>query len=75
MTVDLGAPAPDCHSCLTSNILADGRRAAGVLYLGHYLYRRVISERDVLRCHDGQVTYRWRDAKSGKPATQPPPHA
>ena len=30
----------------------------------------MISERDILRCTDGQVTYRWRDAKSGKPASR-----
>jgi hypothetical protein len=38
---------------------------AGVLaYLGRYLYRGVIQERDILRCDDTGVTYRWRDSKT-----------
>lgn len=38
---------------------------AGVLaYLGRYLYRGVIQERDILRCDAAGVTYRWRDSKT-----------
>lgn len=48
--------------------VGDGQQA--LRYLGRYLYRGVISERDILRCQDGCVTYRWRDAKSGRPATR-----
>lgn len=48
--------------------VGDGQEA--LKYLGRYLYRGIISERDILRCEDGRVTYRWRDAKSGKPATR-----
>jgi len=35
-------------------------------YLGRYLYRGVIQERDILRCDDSGVTYRWRDSKTHK---------
>lgn len=35
-------------------------------YLGRYLYRGVIREADILECRDGQVTFRYRDANSGK---------
>lgn len=35
-----------------------------LVYLGRYLYRGVIQERDILRCENGQVTYRWRDSKT-----------
>ena len=35
-------------------------------YLGRYLYRGVIQEKDILRCERGQVTYRWRDSKTQK---------
>ena len=38
------------------------------VYLGRYLYRGVIQEKDILRCQDAQVTYRWRDSKTGKSA-------
>jgi hypothetical protein len=53
--------------------VGDGQ--AALRYLGRYLYRGVISERDILRCKDGLVTFRYRDAKSGKPATRTLPGA
>lgn len=37
---------------------------AAVVYLGRYLYRGVIQERDILRCDDTGVTYQWRHSKS-----------
>lgn len=37
-----------------------------MVYLGRYLYRGVVQERDIVRCDDHGVTYRWRDGKSGK---------
>ena len=33
-------------------------------------YRGVIQERDILRCENGCVTYRWRDSKTGKMASR-----
>ena len=33
-------------------------------YLGRYLYRGVISEKDILRCENGQVIFRYRDSKT-----------
>ena len=50
----------DCKS------VGDGQKA--LVYLGRYLYRGVIQERDILRCENGQVTYRWRDSKTKRPA-------
>jgi hypothetical protein len=38
---------------------------AAVVYLGRYLYRGVIQERDTLRCGDDGVTYQWRESKTG----------
>jgi len=70
----LGLPADlppawvvDCKS------VGDGQ--AVLRYLGRYLYRGVIQERDILHCKNGLVTYRWRDAKSGKSATRTLPGA
>ena len=37
-----------------------------MVYLGRYLYRGVIQERDIVRCDAQSVSYRWRDAKTGK---------
>ena len=48
----------DCKS------VGSGHKA--LVYLGRYLYRGVIQERDILRCERGQVTYRWRDSKTKK---------
>jgi hypothetical protein len=36
------------------------------IYLGRYLYRGVIQEKDIVRCEGGHVTYRWRDSKTKK---------
>ena len=69
---ELGLPLPpdlpvqwvvDCKS------VGNGEAALvylGRYYLGRYLYRGVIQERDILRCERGQVTYRWRDSKTKK---------
>ena len=44
--------------------MGNGERA--LIYLGRYLYRGVIQERDILRCAQGQVTFRYRDSGTGK---------
>ena len=44
--------------------------AAALVYLGRYLYRGVIQERDILRCEGQQVTYQWRDSRTGKKQTR-----
>jgi len=43
-----------------------GNGAKALVYLGRYLYRGVIQERDILRSVDGQVTFRYRDSATGK---------
>ena len=43
-----------------------GNGEKALVYLGRYLYRGVIAEKDILRCANGQVTYRWRDSKTQK---------
>ena len=48
----------DCKS------VGNGHKA--LVYLGRYLYRGVIQERDIVRCADGQVTFRYRDSDTGK---------
>ena len=45
---------------------AVGNGEKALVYLGRYLYRGVIQERDILRCANGCVTYRWRDSKTKK---------
>ena len=41
-----------------------GHGAGVIAYLGRYLYRGVIQERDILRMDEATVTYRWRDGKT-----------
>jgi hypothetical protein len=45
-----------------------GNGEKALVYLGRYLYRGVIQERDIMACENGQVTYRFRDSKTGKTA-------
>ena len=35
-----------------------------LVYLGRYLYRGVIREKDILSCENGQVTYRYQNSKT-----------
>ena len=43
-----------------------GSGEAALIYLGRYLYRGVIAEKDIVTCTDEQVTFRYRCAKTGK---------
>ena len=57
----------DCKS------VGSGEKA--LIYLGRYLYRGVIAEKDILECGNGQVSFQYRDAKSGKMARRTVPGA
>ncbi len=48
----------DCKS------VGSGEKA--LIYLGRYLYRGVIAEKDILACADGQVSFRYRNAKTSR---------
>lgn len=52
-----GAWVADCKS------VGSGQKA--LVYLGRYLYRGVIREKDIVACGNGQVGFLYRDAKSG----------
>jgi len=52
-----------------------GSGASALIYLGRYLYRGVIREQDIVACHDGQVTFRFRHAKTGKMESRTVPGA
>jgi hypothetical protein len=47
----------DCKS------VGSGEKA--LIYLGRYLYRGVIAEKDILACGKGEVSFRYRNAKTG----------
>jgi len=48
----------DCKS------VGSGEKA--LVYLGRYLYRGVIQEKDIVSCQDGKVTFRYQDSKTKK---------
>ena len=48
----------DCKS------VGSGEKA--LIYLGRYLYRGVIAEKDILACTDGEVSFRYRNARTGR---------
>lgn len=52
-----------------------GRGGQTFGYLARYLYRGVLSERDILSCHDGNVTFRYTESKSKQPKTRTLPGA
>jgi hypothetical protein len=43
-----------------------GTGEKALVYLGRYLYRGVIQEKDILSCENGQVSFRYRDSKTGR---------
>ena len=43
-----------------------GSGESTLIYLGRYLYRGVIAEKDILACDTAQVSFRYRNAKTGK---------
>ena len=43
---------------------AVGSGAPALIYLGRYLYRGVIREKDIVACADGQVRFRYQNAKT-----------
>ena len=46
-----------------SKAVGSGEQA--LVYLGRYLYRGVIAEKDIVACDNGQVSFRYRNAKTG----------
>jgi hypothetical protein len=41
-----------------------GAGAKALVYLGRYLYRGVIQEKDIISCKNGRVTYRYQNSKT-----------
>jgi hypothetical protein len=43
-----------------------GSGEPALIYLGRYLYRGVIREKDIVACGDGLVSFRYQNAKTGR---------
>ncbi len=69
--VDQGLDVPrDCPKQWVVDCRDVGNDDKAIIYLGRYLYRGVIRERDILRCEDGKVTFRYMHAQTGKYRTR-----
>jgi hypothetical protein len=56
----------DCPRKWVVDCKGVGNGDKAIIYLGKYLYRGVIQEKDILKCENGMVTFRYLHAKSGK---------
>lgn len=43
-----------------------GKGDKALIYLGRYLYKGVVQEKDIVACQDGKVRFRYQDSKSKK---------
>ena len=43
-----------------------GKGDKALTYLARYLYRGVINEHNILRCHEGRITFRYKNSTSGQ---------
>ncbi|MFO8163778.1 MAG: transposase [Desulfatiglandales bacterium] len=69
--VDNGLQVPgDCPKQWVVDCKNVGNGDKALIYLGKYLYRGVIQEKDILCCQDGTVTFRYLHAKTGKYRTR-----
>lgn len=50
-----------------------GNGDKALIYLGRYLYKGVIQEKDILACKDGKVSFRYMDAKAKRYRTKTVP--
>ena len=59
-------PAGGCPENWVVDCKAVGSGEKALLYLSRYLYRGVLLEKQIVACDDGQVTFRYRDGKTGR---------
>ena len=56
--------------CIRDSCKGVGTGEKALVYLGRYLYRGVIQEKDILACDEKQVSFRYRDSQSGEMAVR-----
>ncbi len=60
-----GLELPACYPktwVVDAKSVGSGDKA--LVYLGRYLYKGVIQEKDIIACRDGRVTFRYQDGKT-----------
>jgi len=55
----------DCPKVWIADCKSVGNGDKALIYLGKYLYKGVIQEKDILKCENGKVTFRYKDSKTG----------
>ena len=66
-----GLKLPPCHPekwVVDCKGVGSGEKA--LVYLGRYLYRGCVQEKDILCCDEKQVSFRYRDSKTGQSAVR-----
>jgi hypothetical protein len=64
-----------CPETWVVDVKSVGRGDKALVYLGRYLYKGVLQEKDLVACRDGQVTFRYRDSKTRQMQTRTLPGA
>lgn len=60
----------DCPAKWVVDCKNVGNGDKALIYLGNYLYRGVIREKDIVRCDNGKVTFRYMHSKTKKYRTR-----
>ena len=64
---DAGLTLPDRYPATwVVDCKSVGSGEPALIYLGRYLYRGVIREKDIVACGNGQVCFRYQNAKTGR---------
>ena len=72
----VGLELPDCYpKTWVVDVKSVGSGDKALVYLGRYLYKGVIQEKDIIACKDGQVTFRYQDGKTKRMHTRTLPGA
>ena len=74
--VEAGLELPECYPKIwVVDVKSVGAGDKALVYLGRYLYKGVIQEKDILACKDGLVTFRYQDGKTKQMQTRTLPGA
>jgi len=63
----------DCPKKWVVDCKSVGNGSKAIIYLGRYLYKGVIREKDILTCENGMVTFRYTESKTKKVKTRTVP--
>jgi len=68
---EAGLELPTCYpKKWVVDVKSVGSGDKALVYLGRYLYKGVIQEKDIIACKDGLVTFRYQDGKTKQMQTR-----